>query len=158
MRAANRLTQYQQEPKCLTTTLFALDSCSDGLQLLGARLQQQKISITVCVKMRVMSFDSTRGFFFLPYLVRRSTHLPGLYVSESVVCGLCHYCRTSIHRGRLRPGRILSVTLASAWDFDATEFLNSEIVLLFVLCCIERLSHLVSMVSSALLGGYLAWC
>ena len=149
--------------------LFALDSCSDGLQLLGVLTlqggkQQRVFDGNRCVKVEVQlvardvklsaKFQLNRSFLAI-YLVRRCTHLlvvirlgngaaPINNKRRTVFVGDARRTNVHIARRTSRPHleRDLSKVRLPQKDFDSTEFLDSEIVVLVVRInnAVERLN------------------
>ncbi len=149
--------------------LFALDSCGDSLQLLGVLTlqggkQQRIFDGNRCVKVEVQlvsrdvklsaKLQLNRSFLAV-YLVRRSTHLlvvirlgngaaPVNNERRAVFVG--DACRANVHIARRTSRSHLECDLGKVWlpqeNFDSTEFLDSEIVVLVVRInnAVERLN------------------
>ena len=139
--------------------LFALDSCGDGLQFLGVLTfqsgkQQRVFNGNRCVKVEVQlvardvklssKFQFNRSFLAV-YLVRRSSHLlvvirlgNGAAPINNKRCTVFvrNACRANVYITRRTSGshfeRDLSKVRLPQEDFDSTEFLDSEIVVLVV--------------------------
>ena len=139
--------------------LFALDSCGDGLQLLGVLTfqsgkQQRVFNGNRCVKVEVQlvardvklssKFQFNRSFLAV-YLVRRSSHLlvvirlgNGAAPINNKRCTVFvrNACRANVHIARRTSRSHLERDLGKVRlpqeNFDATEFLDSEIVVLVV--------------------------
>ena len=139
--------------------LFALDGCGDSLQLLGvltfqSSKQKRVFNGNRCVKVEVQlvardvklssKFQFNRSFLAV-YLVRRSSHLlvvirlgngaaPINNKRRTVFVG--DACRANVHIARRTSRshfeRDLSKVRLPQEDFDSTEFLDSEIVILVV--------------------------
>ena len=149
--------------------LFALDSCGDGLQLLGVLTlqsgkQQRVFDGNRCVKVEVQLVARNvklsaklqlNGSFLTVYLVRRSTHLlvvirlgngaaPVNNERRAVFVGDTR--RTNVHIARRTSRSHLECDLGKVWlpqeNFDSTEFLDSKIVVLVVRInnAVERLN------------------
>ena len=139
--------------------MFALDSCGDGLQLLGVLTlqsgkQQRVFDGNRCVKVEVQLVARNvklsaklqlNGSFLTVYLVRRSTHLlvvirlgngaaPVNNERRAVFVGDTR--RTNVHIARRTSRSHLECDLGKVWlpqeNFDSTEFLDSKIVVLVV--------------------------
>ena len=149
--------------------LFALDSRGDGLQLLGVLTfqsgkQKRVFDGNRCVKVEVQlvahdvklsaKFQLNRSFLAV-YLVRRSAHL--LVVirlgngaapvnNERRAVFVRNACRTNVHIARRTSRSHLERDLGKVRlpqeNFDSTEFLDSEIVVLVVRInnAVERLN------------------
>ena len=139
--------------------LFALDSCGDGLQLLGVLTfqsgkQQRVFNGNRCVKVEVQlvscdvklssKFQFNRSFLAV-YLVRRSSHLLVVIRLGNGAAPIHNKRRTVFVRNARRTNvyiarrtsrshleRDLSKVRLPQEDFDSTEFLDSEIVILVV--------------------------